>query len=78
MSERSEVAHLSDQELLDAVAEAREQVRLARLRYEQAVTDAMIRTSIRQPLVAEAAGVTRRALFDITNREADRRQQSGE
>lgn len=34
----------------------------------------MIRGSIRQPLIADAAGVTRRSLFDTTSREWDRRQ----
>lgn len=73
MEERPEVAHLADEELLKRVADAREQVRQAKRRADMIITDAMIR-GLNQSLIAETAGVTRRALFDISSREWDRRQ----
>lgn len=72
MEERPEVAHLADEELLKRVADAREQVRQAKQRADMIITDAMIR-GLNQSLIAETAGVTRRALFDISSREWDRR-----
>lgn len=73
MAERPEVAPLSDEELLERVAEARERVREANRSYDTAVTDAMVR-GINQSSIAEAAGVTRRALHQTTDREWQRRQ----
>lgn len=73
MDERGEVAHLADEELLERVADAREQVRQAKQRADMIITDAMIR-GLNQSKIAETAGVTRRALFDISSREWGRRQ----
>jgi hypothetical protein len=73
MEERAEVAHLADDELLARVADARERVRREKERADMIITDAMIR-GINQSRIAETAGVTRRALFDISSREWDRRQ----
>lgn len=73
MTERPEVAELSDEELLVRVAEARDRVREAHLRYDEVVTDAMCRR-LNQSLIAEAAGVTLRALHKTTDRTWQRRQ----
>jgi hypothetical protein len=73
LDERPEVAHLTDEELLARVTQARERVCEADLDYDRAVTDAMVR-GLNQSLIAEAAGVTRRALHKTTDREWQRRQ----
>jgi hypothetical protein len=73
MDERPEVADLSDTKLLERVADAREQVRRAKERADMIITDAMVR-GLNQSLIAKTAGVTRRALFDISSREWERRQ----
>lgn len=72
MSERPEVADLSDDELMARVAQARERVRQAKIWHDQVITDAMIR-GINQTQIAQTAGVSRRAIFDIADREWNRR-----
>ena len=73
MDERPEAARLSDEELLALVSQARDRVREAKRWHDMVITDAMIR-GLNQSLIAETAGVTRRALFDISSREWERRR----
>lgn len=73
MSERPEAAGLSDEELLERASLARQQLRKARELHDMVITDALVR-GLNQSLIAERAGVSRRALFDISSREWDRRQ----
>jgi hypothetical protein len=73
MTERPEALDLTDEQLLARVSEARARVREAKRWHDAVITDAMVR-GLHQSLIAERAGVSRRALFDISSREWDRRQ----
>jgi hypothetical protein len=72
LSERPEVADLSDEQLLERVAQARQLLREARERHDMMIADAMIR-GINQSLIAKTAGLTRRAIFYVADREWKRR-----
>lgn len=67
MEERPEVADLTDDELLDRVTQARKQLAEAKVRSDQAIVDCMIR-GVDQSLIAKKAGITRRALFGVSDR----------
>ena len=72
MDERPEIAHLSDEQLLERVAQARDKVREANEWRDMVITDAMIR-GINQGVIAETAGLRRRAIYYVADREWGRR-----
>lgn len=73
MVETPESAGLTDEELLARVAEAEGRLREAERWRDGVIVDAMCR-GLNQSVIAEAAGVNRRSLFKISDREYDRRQ----
>jgi hypothetical protein len=73
MRPRPEVAGLSDEQLLSRVEQSRAEAERAKLAADQAVVDAMV-AGLNQTLIAERAGVSRRALFGISDRVWSRRQ----
>lgn len=77
MTERPENAALTDSELLARITEADEQLRQAQEHRDAMIVDAMIR-GLNQSLIAETAGLNRRSLFKISDREFDRRKEAGQ